>query len=182
MLSSSAASPPVSVVVPWRDSPGRAVVWEWLQARWEAHHPDWQLVTGTCPDGPWRKAVAVADALTRADGDVLVVADADVWCDGVSVAVDAVIGGARWAIPHQRLHRLTELATAAVLDGQPWPRRDPAAYTQRPYTGRPGGGIVVMTRAMYERVPIDPRFGGWGHEDEAWALALYCLAGRPHRQ
>jgi hypothetical protein len=36
---------------------------------------------------------------------------------------------------------------------------------------------VVLTRGAYDLAPIDPRFVGWGQEDESWALALGCLAG-----
>ncbi|MDH2392319.1 hypothetical protein QCN29_26790 [Streptomyces sp. HNM0663] len=129
------------------------------------------------PPGPWCKAAAVSAALPQAVGDVLVVADADVWCDGVPQAVKAVEDGAPWAIPHGQVHRLTEAATTAVLGGGPLD----GPTVQRPYTGFAGGGIAVLPRATYEDVPLDARFAGWGQEDEAWALALLCLAGRPWR-
>lgn len=166
---------PVSVLVPWRPTPERQRLWDFLRPRWDAL--GWQVVEGSC-EGPWRKGVAVADALTRAEADVIVVADADVWCDGVVSAVNAVNAGKAWAIPHYRVLRLTAPATADVLSSGTWPRqRTPTTYAQRPYPGRPGGGMVVLTRALYERVPIDVRFKGWGQEDESWALALGTLAG-----
>jgi len=108
----------------------------------------------------------------------LIIADADVWCDGVPEAVAAVRRGAGWAIPHYRVLRLTKPATAEVLESGCWPtRRTSTTYAQRPYPGRPGGGMVVLSRETYERVPLDPRFVGWGQEDESWALALGTLVG-----
>jgi hypothetical protein len=163
----------VSVLIPFAS----AEAWR-LRAR--DHVVGWyrtqgfDVVEGSC-DGPWRKAVAVADAASRATGDTFVVADADCLCDGVTRAVAAVWAGAPWAIPHGLVHRLDEAATEEVYGGA-----DPAATTgriERPYHGFAGGGIVVLPRATYLSVPLDPRFEGWGQEDEAWAAALTSLAG-----
>lgn len=181
----AATSPLVSVLVPWRDTGAadRAAAWKYLRGLWQARHPDWQIVEGDAPGAAWRKGLAVADALTRADGDIIVIADADVWCDDVAEAVKAVrSGAARWAMPHYRLLRLTSVATAEVYRSGQWPRRRTATtYAQRPYPGHPGGGMVVMTRSTYARAPIDPRFTGWGQEDDSWAIALRCLVGQAWR-
>lgn len=175
-------APAVSVLVPYRfDGAERAQAWAHVQAWWRQQHPGWQLVTGTCPPGPWRKALAVADALTRADADVLVVADADVICPEVGAAVEQVASGrAPWAIPHGMVFRLTEPASRAVYAGAlPATQRSNVART--PYVGVEGGGITVLPRTTYEKVPLDPRFRAWGQEDEAWAAALNILAGRRWR-
>lgn len=135
---------------------------------------------GQCPDGPWCKAAAVAEALSRADGDVLVLADADVVCDGVRLAVEMVGRGAPWAIPHHKVHRLGEQATNEVYAGVP-PNLTVGGLARRPYEGVEGGGLVVLRRETYERVPLDPRFANWGNEDESFGVALKTLAGRPYR-
>lgn len=192
-------NPTVSVLVPWRASPEREPLWAYVRAWWAKNHPDWQVVAGACPDGPWVKALAVGDALTRADGDILCVADADVLTPGVGDAVAAVVAGAPWAIPHRRVYRLTPEATTAVLAGGPLPdpvggRRARIQPGRRPSTlivnagpvreshdGLIGGGMVVLTRDLYDRVPLDPRFLGWGQEDSSWGLALLAVApGPPH--
>jgi hypothetical protein len=156
---------------PWRVRARNHVVAWYATAGYE-------VIEGTCPE-PWRKAVAVAGAARRTDADILVVADADCLCDGVDQAATAVFSGATWAVPHNLVHRLDETATEAVYDGT-----DPEATTgrlQRPYVGFAGGGIVAIARTVYDRVPLDPRFEGWGGEDSSWALALTCLAGEPAR-
>lgn len=180
----AAAGPNVSVLVPYRESgEDRAAAWAHLRPLWSRRHPDWQLVEGMgSPHAPWSKGAAVAEALAEASGDIVVVADADVWCDGVPDAVAAVVAGAQWAIPHHRVLRLTELASREVYESGDWPAvRTSLTYAQRPYPGQPGGGITVMTRETYQRAPIDPRFQGWGQEDESWNLCLQRLAGRPWR-
>lgn len=127
----------------------------------------------------WCKAEAVADALSRTDAEILVIADADVWCDGAQAAVEAVQQGAAWAVPHGKVHRLTAQATADTLTTGTF---DPdAECAERPYTGHAGGGIVAIHRTTYEACPLDPRFTGWGHEDDSWAIALRCLHGSPWR-
>ncbi len=95
------------------------------------------------------------------------------------MAVDAVEAGAPWAVPHIGISRLTEAATAQVLAGIDPDTLEPEALEEPPYRAHPGGGIVVIRRDVYEQVPLDPRFIGWGREDDSWGLALKTLIGRP---
>lgn len=175
--------PSVAVLVPFRPAgEDRTAAWEYLAGLWAARYPTWQVVAADSGPGPWCKATAVRAALEQTQAPILVVADADVWCDGVGTAVDEVRAGRAWAIPHHRVLRLTSLASRQVFESGQWPRhRTTLTYAQRPYPGRPGGGMTVLSRETYERVPLDPRFTGWGQEDEAWALALRRLAGREWR-
>jgi hypothetical protein len=169
----------VSVVVP--RTPGSCVhrdrAWEWVKARYAAVHPHWEVVEGVGGE-PWVKAAAVADGLSRASGDVLVLADADCWTDGLGEAVD-LLDVAPWVVPHLTVLRLTEESTAEVLAGaEPGDAHD---WDQAPYHGWVGGGFVVIRRADYERAPLDHRFIGWGLEDASFALAAEELVG-PHRR
>ncbi|WP_049566868.1 hypothetical protein [Streptomyces sp. SBT349] len=168
----------VSVVIPWRGGcPHREATLAWLLPRWR--RAGYEPLLGEAPSGPWSKGGAVTDALRRTAADVLIIADADVWTDGVADAVAAVRGGWPWAIPHGDVHRLAPEATAAVLAGV---SLGPDLRLAQPaYRGYEGGGIVVLPRSTYERSPLDRRFAGWGQEDEAWALTLHTLAGAPWR-
>jgi hypothetical protein len=87
-------------------------------------------------------------------------------------------------MPHHLVHRFSPKATTAILRGA-----DPAGiprareyYAQLPYAGYPGGGVTVLARDTYAHIPLDPRFVGWGQEDQSWALALTCLHGTPWRK
>lgn len=127
--------------------------------------------------GEWCKARAVAEALRGVSADVLVIADADVWVATVSHVVEAVRAGHQWGYPHRGIRRLTAAATEAVLAGA-----DPdriTDYDEPPTRAHPGGGVVVVRREVYDETPLDPRFVGWGHEDDAWGLALHTIHGRP---
>lgn len=174
----------VAILMPWRSdgTPERERNKTLVVNQWQTLHPDWELIEGTCPNGPWIKSLAIADALTRTDAQTLVLADADVWCSKTAPAVAAVQHGASWAIPHRDVHRLTPDATEALADGTlPWTALKTAPTTQRPYPGVPAGGLTVINRSLYEACPLDPRFQGWGQEDEAAGHAWTVLAGQPRR-
>lgn len=170
----------VSVILPWSTTvhcPHRQAALEWAMARWaKTGH---EVVVGEHA-GPWCKASAVEAGLTRATGQVLVVADADVWCDTWGKALDAVTSGrAAWASPHTWVHRLDQRSTCQVLGGeQP---RTTMRHSEPRHRAMLGGGLVVLHRNTYTQVRLDARFVGWGGEDEAWARALQVLAGSPWR-
>jgi len=174
----------VSVIVPWRDpDPDRLRAWEWVSGRL-AEHPDWQIVrVSDGLDGPFSRARAIVNGVRESFGDVIVVSDSDVWCDALPTAIEAVRSGAKWAVPHGKVHRLTAKATQRVLAGETFDDilSATSSHTERPYFGRPCGGLVVLPRATFERVPPDPQFVGWGGEDDAWAPALDTLVGRAVR-
>lgn len=164
------------LIVPWRGGCAhRARAWCWLEARWP-----WPATLALGGD-PWVKALAVTPAIAAATSDLVIVADADVWIDpdALSVAIDEVAAGAPWAIPHRLVHRLDAAGTRRVIDdGLPL---SAATLAEAPYPGIEGGGIVIAHRELLEAIPLDPRFIGWGQEDQSWAMALRTLAGAPWR-
>lgn len=178
----------VAVIVP-RASNGpkdREPLWQHVRAHYARAHPDWQLLEGFSPAASWSKGQAVADALSRSSAAVLVIADAD--CVIPPAALEAAVeevasARAPWAVPHTRVIRLNKPRTAALLSGKPLPPLDEQRELARPpYTGYPGGGAFVVSRAVYEAAGgIPVAFRGWGAEDEALALILDTLAGRHWR-
>lgn len=169
----------VEVVIPWR--PGcrhRRAALEYVLTR---HRYPVTIASGPAP---WVKALAVNPAVRRSTADVVIVADADCWTDGLPDAVAAVAGGHPWAIPHDFVYRLNEQASTCYRRGGRSFRADDLTHddlAQSPYSGYLGGGFVVARRETLVDIPLDPLFVGWGQEDEAWAAALEVLAGRPWR-
>jgi hypothetical protein len=167
----------ISVIVPWQPGcPYRERNWAYLRPFWERHG---EVIEGVC-DGPWSKGVAVRDGLARAHGDKIVVADADVWVDPTL----AIESDATWAVPHLKVHRLSDESTVRMIDGEPWralPLDRSNSRDMKPYNGQPAGGVLVINRAALEQCLPDPRFVGWGHEDVAWDIALTTLYGNPWR-
>ncbi len=173
----------VAVVVPYGGTcPYRRRAWAWVQARYAEAHPGWDLIQAGVPAEKWRKGAAVNPAVAHCRAEIVVLADADVWTEGLTAAVAAVDDGAAWAMPHYNLHRLSEEGTSAVLAGADW--REQALDDldgKKPYRGIMGGGVLVARRETLEEIPVDERFTGWGQEDECHALALHTLAGEAWR-
>jgi hypothetical protein len=164
------------VVIPWRpDGPDCSAALHYVLAYLAGQGLRTILIES--PSGPWVKALAVADAIGWSTAPIVVMHDADVICEGLTGAIEAVAEGAAWAIPHGQVRRLDQPSTTKVLAGGPLAGRlcEPA------YRGHAGGGIVVLRRKVYDACPLDPRFVGWGREDDAWALALHTLHGEAWR-
>lgn len=176
----------VSVLVPLSSGDeARAEVWRWVRRRYEDEHADWEIVVGFHRTGvDWSKGCALADAASRAGGDLFVVADADAYveADVLEQAVDYVTGGAEaapWAMPHNLVIRLTRWGTARLTTGQ---IRTADAMGRNDVRWRhdapAGGGIAVLTREAWDTVGgVDPRFMGWGGDDIAFGWALDTLVG-----
>jgi len=126
--------------------------------------------------GEWRKGAAVAAGVAESDADVLVIADADVWCSGIDKAAAAVQGTWAWAVPHARTLRLNRDASGRVVDGDGMLASLP--LDRRPHRAVAGGGLVVMRRDVFEACPM-PVMGR--REDEVWQTQLYPKFGRPWR-
>lgn len=171
----------VAIVIPVGGTdPHRAESLQWITNRYMQLHPDWELHHGRC-GGEWSKGAAVADGVARTGADVIVVADSDSFVRDLAPAVQAVLDGEPWVVPHRYVYRLGVNSSRRVLDGgEPAVSRD--GCDRRPYLGPPGGGIVVLTRDAYETVGgIDVRFLGWGGEDVSLGWALRALVGRERR-
>lgn len=130
---------------------------------------------------PWVKAHAVGEAVAGTDADVVIIHDADVvvpWYSLISAITAVECGQAQWAVPHTAVYRYDKASTDALIDGDHAHRR---MLTRQPYDGVVGGGVVVLRAETYRDCPIDPRFVGWGGEDESWGRALTTLHGAPWR-
>lgn len=171
------------VLIPWQAGcKHRAAALDWVTTQYAENFPDWEIVVcELAADEPWNKAKALQAGIEATKRHELVVMnDADCWCDGLTDAI-AALDQDEWAVPHKGVFRLDENATQRVLEGDSKPSDESRSVEQRAYPGTVGGGIVAMHSETFRRVPIDPRFQGWGQEDDAWALALYMLAGHPWR-
>lgn len=178
----------VSILVPRGvgDGPEREAAWRWVRRRYQALYPDWEIAEGQSHASAWRKGDAVNDALSRAHGAILVIADADcvLPAEALKTAVAAVQGGVPWVVPHQLVHRLTPSQTANWLAAAPDAECTPPTedLDRPPYPGFAGGGVLVIARTDYVATGGIPReFCGWGFEDEALATILDTMLGSHQR-
>ena len=168
--------PEYDIIIPWRAGcPYRGLVLDWLV---QAHKSLGRtVILGELdPDQPWSKAEAVRAGLDQSTAQVIVMSDGDVWVDTLEDSVD-MLHAHTWVTPFTFVHRLSPAATSTALQTGDLS----GSLQQREYRGVPGGGMVVMHREDYEMAPLDPRFVGWGQEDEAWGDALTTILGRGGR-
>lgn len=183
------SAPTVGVILPYfPNGDHRRKSLEYVE-RWWSLHTDFRVTRATGPAplplelGDWSKAAAIRHGAAELGTDIAIMADADVVLDShqyVRWAIDTLIRSKLkgWAIPHTPVIRLTQLGTTGVLSGTCRLADAEVAYTHR---GMAGGGMAVMATETMLAVPPDPRFVGWGNEDESWAMALTALVGRPAR-
>lgn len=193
--------PEISVLVPFRDDgEHRGNVWHWLRQYWEWNLPTAEIVMGTDHRVPFSKASAVNDAARKARGKVFVILDADAYMDARAVkhCADQILasvkaGKRQWFMPYNKLYRLNQEATLALLGTDPvepyqvphpvpqsWLEvgKDPSGGNSRDYGHRFGAMIMVMPREAFFMVEgMDYRMAGWGGEDVSFLKALdtiYC--------
>jgi hypothetical protein len=171
-------SPQVSVLIPFRqDSEERFLLLRWVIDWWRTNHPSYEVVIGRQPDEtrPWSKAEAYKDALEGATGAVLVLTDCDVFLPGVEKAVSSVLfEDYDWCRAHDQVWRFNQKASQLIFHGKAKPSELPAwqACERLPYRQDAAGAGTVLHRDTFLSVPMDPRFLGWGLEDDAWRYAL----------
>lgn len=178
----------IRLAVPYRADGGhRDALWDHLRPQW--------LSRGLTPvegfqhdEGPFNRAACVNEALAG-PWDVAVIADADTMLD-----LPVLIAGIHWRLDPERL--LLPYTERRMLDEDhthrlllrsrpgPW-AGDVAAgaaeghWTLDPYVGF-RSGVIVVHRTLWDRVGgMDPRFLGWGAEDDAFADACETLGGGP---
>lgn len=165
----------VSVVIPWRPTAERQPAFDWVRRRYQALFADWELICADA-EGPWSRARALNAGAREANGEVLVLADAD--CIAPAAELRALASSdLSWGRPFDRLLRLGVEETEAVLASDPrhpaLPRREPSN------TGSGTGGVVVLQRELFGD-GFDEDFEGWGAEDN-WLAAILRRDSGPGR-
>lgn len=182
----------ISVIVPWAPSTTvsgaeRDASWAWNEQRIRRLLPEAELVLGV-PDvvgdpGVFSRSQALNRAIEKAEGEVLVICDADTTY--VPADFEAAIRLARegqWTLP-ERYVRLSQRTSAGWMASGPisrppddWERDLEQEY---PFAN---SGVVVFLREAWERMEgFDERFRGWGGEDDAARAALEALYRAPTR-
>lgn len=165
----------VEVWIPWQPGcPYREAALGWVIERWRetGYEPNLAQLDG------WSQPKAVNMAAEQSRADILVIADADTWCEGTEGAIQAAIAGAAWAVPHRTMHRLTEASTARALAGA---HPEGLELEEAPYVDIKGAGCCAVHRDVLIDVPWDERFVGWSKFARAWRAAMTTLHGDPWR-
>ncbi|MDP4272626.1 MAG: galactosyltransferase-related protein, partial [Bacteroidota bacterium] len=130
---------------------------------------------------PFCKSRALNQAARQANGNVFIIADADVMYDpGLIDRVLELILDHPWIIPFYPGIRLTRKATERILQEGITSFSEINAGDIEEYENHAGCFINAMTRECFETIQgMDERFQGWGGEDGALVYSLDTMFG-PH--
>lgn len=169
----------VSVIIPisLNDEP-RAQAFHWIKKYYEKMFPEVELCIGVSNEKPFSKAKAINEAVKKSKGEILVIADADLFFDP-SLLKEAIqnLENRAWVIPFRTVLNISPESTKELLNLEPqWPIPINLETRARPYAAN--GGINIVPRQHFEKVGgFDERFVGWGGEDDAFAVSLNNLCG-----
>jgi predicted glycosyltransferase involved in capsule biosynthesis len=178
--------PPISIMIPFRNTGDRDLQLEWLQKRWALLFPEAQVIV--CPDDnkdPFSKTMAVNNCYKESRSDILAIVDADVFFDYnlLSLAAEKIRRNkVPWVMPCKNVYRLTEEYTFNLISKKPNVRLPKVKEQDLERISVNHGAITVFTRSQFEGVGgMDERFRGWGGEDNAWNFLLGGIYGKPEK-
>jgi hypothetical protein len=172
----------VSVLIPTGipDGRERSRNLAWIVRWWEREFPEFEVCVGESSTDPYQKAEAFNRARSQASGDVLILADGDCYTapDQIrKLAADAHHGV--WGWPWDALIRTGHPHASSITARTDTDLR--VRDGDRKHGGT-AGGIVIMPAAYWDHVGgLDPRFVGWGGEDNALIASVAVFYGPPVR-
>lgn len=175
----------VSVIIPisLNDQP-REQAFKWVKKFYEIMLPEVELCVGVCNEKPFSKGKAINKAVEKSKGNILVIADADIFYDPALLEESIKqLETHTWVIPYQKVLNISQTSTQNLLEIEPqWPIPINLETHTRPYGAQIKGGVNIVPRQHFETVGgFDERFVGWGGEDDAFAASLNHLCGRLKR-
>lgn len=176
--------PEISMLIPFRDSTGeRSRLIKYLVPKWQAHMPDAEIIVASDDgDNPFSKTIAVNNAYKQATTDILIMMDADCWVQPNVLRKGADIIKKRrapWVRPCNKVLRINKNKTDFILQ-QNYLKRFPHISKDDCDRITPVVGLVAMfTREGFEDIGgMDPRFRGWGWEDNAFNSLMDSVYGK----
>lgn len=171
----------VSVLVSYR--PGnreRDRIWNWVEARWRAFFPEYELVVSS-DDGDdeddFNQGQAYNRAARMASGDIYLITCPDVAFnpEGVLEAVERCAETGDWLVP-EIYHQLRRGDTRSLLRRRPTVRLVKPHRTIRSWYGESVAEVAVVPAGAYHFVGgYDERYPRWGWIDKVFAVTMNTL-------
>jgi len=167
------------ILVPYRsDGARRDQLWQYVRRHLTKHHPDWPVILGQSPDGPFNRSAAINDA-ADCDWDTAVITDADTFVPPTQLTQAVALAGERLVAAFDHVVELTRTVTERHLAGG---RNIIYAGNVRTEPLTIQSSVLVISRTLWDRVGgFDEAFVGWAAEDNAFWRACSIHGGEPLR-
>lgn len=175
----------VVVAVPYKthNGPRRDLLWRFVREHLEKHHPGFTIYVGESAQVPFNRSVAINDAAAKAGvWDVAVISDADTHVAPAQLdeAVRLATQTGRLVAAFTSVVELDRVATERFLSGVKNPRLSAVRIRDAPIATQ--SSVLAVPRALWDAVDgFDPKFRGWGGEDNAFWRSCAIVAGEPLR-
>jgi hypothetical protein len=169
----------VSVLIPYRPDGGeRDRIFAWMQKRWQALFPNWDLVVSDDLGGEqFNKGQAWNLAANYAIGEIFVCTEHELAFNRQDLldAVETVKGQGGWLLP-ERYYMLDREHTDHLLAEPPEINIGIPVHPLYAWYAESPAPIHVLRRDVFELVNgYDEHFPGWGHVDRAFVAAVDTL-------
>ncbi len=162
-----------SIIIPFNGEPSRKEAASFV-IRYYCEAYEYEVITCDSGEGLFSKAQAINNGAALATGDTLILADADTII--TPEQLDKGINES-WCIPFNRCLNLQPEDTELVI------RQNPLEVPFWAYTPRKvrekwtyAGGVNIVSREALDLVGgMDPRYLGWGGEDESFCRAVSTM-------
>ncbi|HEX3046214.1 MAG TPA: galactosyltransferase-related protein [Bacillota bacterium] len=177
----------ISVIIPFKSDSGgyHDLNLSYVLKRYQTLLPEVEVIVGhTDEEGLFNKAKAVNRAAKLATGDLLIIADADVFFGTKLIdKIKAIADQHPWIVPFDRCYRLTQAISRDVTKtGEILLPKQIHLNEVETIMSFVGALINVVPRGAFEKAGgMDERFLGWGEEDGSFAKALDTLVGKHYR-
>lgn len=170
----------VAVCVPFRPRNDHETrLWAWVEARWRALFPDWQVCVADSGHIPFNRSASRNLAAEQCpDASTLIFANADTTFSDPSDLVTAVdiVGSGGWTLPALYVETSSQFTAGTLALDPSGPIGDPLGSYDRQLSDSPAGPQVVSREAWESVGRWDEAFAhGWAYEDAALRDALDVL-------
>lgn len=179
----------ISILVPYKSDNGiRDKNWAWIEKRYTSLMPNAEICMGESTTELFSRSDAINNAARKATRDIFIIADSDITFDIEQIQLGlSMLSKYKFVVPFSHIIRLDSSLTNKLIS---YPSNISLSSIDtnncKKDTGTPyylvGGIGIIEKSTFFQCGGFDPRFQGWGGEDDAFSYVikhLYGEFGRP---